>query len=156
MIKKILGFVFLEVCKIELMRSKNGTVIISYPQSRYDNKKGYALHRYGKGGFCGFKILPKWSGRSGLYFFTLNNKIRYVGECQDLYNRINSGYGLISPRNCFVRGQSTNCKINKFVLNHYKRKRIKLWFCQTSNLSDVERRNLEDRLIEYTVPDLNG
>jgi hypothetical protein len=32
----------------------------------------------------------------------------YVGECRDLVKRFNSGYGQISPRNCFVGGRRTN------------------------------------------------
>lgn len=62
-----------------------------------------------------------------------------MGECLDLSSRFNMGYGQISPRNCFVGGQSTNCKINRHVLESIESgKRVELWFFPTQNREAVE------------------
>ena len=44
-----------------------------------------------------------------------DGQIIYIGETAGLRQRFNMGYGNISPRNCYVGGQSTNCKMNKIV-----------------------------------------
>ena len=30
-----------------------------------------------------------------------NDRLTYIGECQDFAQRFNTGYGQISPKNCF-------------------------------------------------------
>ena len=110
------------------------------PQSRYNNKKNYSLHKFGKGPFCKFTIDRKHSGKIGVYIIVLDGDICYVGECIDLKDRFNAGYGNISPRNCFVGGQLTNCRINSLILKSFKNnKSVLLYFLETNNRSRVER-----------------
>ena len=45
-----------------------------------------------------------------------NDRLAYIGECQDFSQRFNTGYGQISPKNCFKGGQETNCRINQLIL----------------------------------------
>lgn len=79
---------------------------------RYDNRKEYPLNQYGKGPFCDFRIIDQLSDK-GLYVFIVNGTVRYLGRCLNSFGkRINMGYGHISPRNCFLGGQTTNCHIN--------------------------------------------
>lgn len=56
--------------------------------------------------------------------------VRYVGETTDLEQRWGAtGYGQISPRNCFVGGQDTNCRINNLLLLETKTGgQFDLWF----------------------------
>ena len=50
------------------------------------------------------------------------------------------GYGAISPKNCFVGGQSTNCKVNNRILQHASAgRRIELWFHSTVNMGAIEQ-----------------
>ena len=76
----------------------------------------------------------------------------YLGECEILARRFNAGYGNISPRNCFVGGQSTNCKVNRAILcSAAEGKKIGLWFHTTAI-----RKQVESRLIEGQRPPWNG
>ena len=69
----------------------------------------------------------------------LDEKPKYVGECEDLAKRWNMGYGNISPRNCFIGGQPTNCRINNLILCAYKAgSEIKLLFYPTDNRFEIE------------------
>lgn len=65
--------------------------------------------------------------------------------------RFNMGYGHISPRNCYVGGQPTNCRINSLILETYKRgSHIELLFYETAN-----RFNIESTLIKKLNPEWN-
>ncbi|MGE5552075.1 MAG: GIY-YIG nuclease family protein, partial [Bacteroidota bacterium] len=75
----------------------------------------------------------------------------YVGECEDLAVRYNTGYGQISPRNCYEGGQPTNCRINAAILREVKAGRhVRLFWRETG-----DRFNLESHLIERFDPALN-
>lgn len=86
---------------------------------KYLNIKKLELNRYGDSIFCKFNIENKYKKLKGLYCFAINDRIVYIGRCTDNYGkRINYGYGNISPRNCFIGGQSTNCRINAEIKKH--------------------------------------
>lgn len=120
-----------------------------------ERKFKYTLHSYGNQLFCKFKMKENIKS-SGIYLFVFENEVKYVGECANLYNRINNGYGNISPRNCYVGGQSTNCKINALI-NAYKGKKldIHLYFCET-NISSSDRKIIESKLISLLGTVANG
>lgn len=70
----------------------------------------------------------------------VDSKIIYIGETQSFSNRINNGYGNISPRNCYVGGQVTNCKMNKVVIELYEMsKLVDLFFLPTSDYKRIEK-----------------
>jgi hypothetical protein len=61
--------------------------------------------------------VPKLPLGSGVYAFLVDGVPVYVGRTADFSNRLSAvNYGLISPKNCYVTGQSTNGKINSRVL----------------------------------------
>jgi hypothetical protein len=133
-------FTFRFVTTIEPERDASGRVKEFRPQSRYKNERELPLHRYGACPFCRFRI-PKNVDFSGVYFLSRNDTITYVGECQSLSKRFNDGYGQISPRNCFEGGQPTNCRINYQILQDVNAgQRIELWFHQTSNHKQLEKK----------------
>ena len=66
--------------------------------------------------------------------------------------RINSGYGKISPKNCFIDGQSTNCKVNALVTKNRDSVVLKI-FVMSDN---KEIKELENRLILEYEPEWNG
>lgn len=122
-----------------------------FPQESYSGKSKHSLHRYGEGAFCRFSIHPKWSKVSGVYAFFIDDDLAYIGQCIDFAGRINLGYGHISPRNCYMGGQSTNCKMNKAVLHVVKEGSVvDLYFHPTSHYDEVEL-----KLIEHLKPPLN-
>ena len=75
------------------------------------------LNKYGDGKFCNFTLTDKnLKTRKGLYFYRIDNEIMYIGRCLDsFWNRVNLGYGKISPKNCYIDGQQTNCYLNSLV-----------------------------------------
>lgn len=119
---------------------KDGKIVKFMPQSRYANKKGLRLHKQGDGEFCRFE-LEKAERVSGVYAWVVRgeNDPIYIGETSDFKKRFSTGYGNISPRNCFEGGQITNCKMNKVVLDHYnKGKIIDIYFLQTDDHKKIE------------------
>jgi hypothetical protein len=88
----------------------------------------------------------------GVYANLVNGEIRYIGECENLSSRYNTGYGTISPRNCYEGGQSTNCKINRLVLEAVENgDEVSLWFRRTDR-----RKAVESELIGRIRPPWNG
>lgn len=146
------GYEFQFVCDILPETDSRGVVCEIFPQEFYEKKDSLDLHKYGKGPFCRFKIPNSWSERQGVYAILIDDSIVYIGECEDLLDRYNSGYGNISPRNCYVGGQSTNCKINANILYEIKNgKAIRLFFYET-----YDRYAVEDNLIDKLHPAWNS
>jgi hypothetical protein len=143
---------FQYICEIIPELDYNGQPKEYLPQSRYKNKSNRHLHRYGRGPFCRFKIPEKYNGKTGVYAILINGIPKYIGECENLAMRFNMGYGNISPRNCYDGGQSTNCRINMFILEAYKKNlKIDLMFYKTR-----DRFNIENKLIKEFSPELNS
>lgn len=108
------------------------------------------LIRQGEGAFCRFSIkAEEWSG---VYLWVVDGVIIYIGETENLHQRFNIGYGKISPRNCYAGGQSTNCKMNKIVLELFQQgKRVDLFFHKTENYKNVELDLLQKISTLYNV-----
>ena len=139
------------ICEIKPLTDVDGSLIEYKPYKEYKNVHNKRLHKYGRGPFCKFKI-PTYINKAGVYILKVNNKVKYVGECEDLSSRYNTGYGQISPRNCFIGGQSTNCKINTNIFNAVKSgAKVHLLFYETDDRFNVER-----ILIEKYSPEWNG
>lgn len=125
----------------------------------YSPQKSYTsfdkkLNQYGFGTFCKFKISNRYN-KEGVYALTVNNQVVYIGQSVNLSQRFNLGYGQISPRNCYEGGQSTNCKLNKFILlMSVMNKDIQLYFRGTNKTHD--RMKLEKQLIEKYKPIMNS
>ncbi len=135
---KVGDFDFEYVGDIEPTRDADGAILAFHPQSRYKNVRQLSLNRYGARPFCKFKLATKIQV-SGVYILAIGGEIRYVGECSNLSARFNSGYGNISPKNCFKGGQETNCRLNNLVyLAALDGKRISLWFFQTADYKRME------------------
>ncbi len=151
--KFYLGLNFKKAGKIKLEKA-NGKIITYRPQ-RDVNKKQYPLNKYVKGSFCYFEISPYWQEKAGLYIFTVKNKEKYVGECDDLFYRMYD-YGHITPRKCHKDGQSTNCKINRLILKNSYNGFVDLWFHCTKQMSRKSRKTIEKKIIDLLSPPWNG
>ncbi|MDK2799182.1 MAG: hypothetical protein PWQ70_801 [Clostridiales bacterium] len=139
------------ICEITPFVNAQKGFIEYYPYKEYKNEAQKKLHKYGKGPFCKFQI-PNGINKAGVYILKVNEEVKYVGECENLSSRYNMGYGQISPRNCFVGGQSTNCKINSYILREVKNgSKVHLLFYETENRFEVER-----NLIKKYEPDWNA
>jgi hypothetical protein len=134
----IAGYEFEYVSDIKLVLGADGSVRQFMPQNRYRNTRSVPLNRYGTGPFCKFKI-PACNRDSGVYVLIVDEELRYVGECANLWARFNNGYGNISPKNCFKGGQETNCRLNNLVYSAaVAGERISLWFFQTADYKAME------------------
>lgn len=121
--------------------------------------KDQAIHKYGQGPFCAFKIQDHYE-KKGLYCFVVNGNIRYIGKVtgnSTFRKRINHGYGHISPYNCYQRGNGhsggrlTNCRINSLVNKEFLcGSRIQIGFHIMDN--DTEIGKLEKELIKKMNP----
>src|SRR3989344_4229697 len=135
---KIGEYRFHKICDIRPVQNGSGAVSEFLPQEQYINEQNLALNKYGVGPFCKFKI-PNNHHTSGVYAIVVDGNIKYIGECQNLSSRYNMGYGNISPRNCFIGGQETNCRINNLILNATKSGAlISLWFMESEDYKKVE------------------
>lgn len=148
----ICGYEFRYLQQLTPECDANGKIIKYYPQSKYDNKKNLPLSYHGKGPFCRFSIKAgEWPG---VYLWVVDNNIIYIGETDGLQRRFNAGYGRIAPRNCYLGGQSTNCKMNKVVLSLYVQgKTVSLFFYSTTDYKRVELDLLGEINTPYNVKD---
>ncbi len=139
MVRVIEGVPFQYVCDI-VPESEIGKPKEFMPQSKYNNKHGLSLHKHGHGPFCRFSIPNTFNLKTGVYLIVVDDEPKYVGECEDLGWRYNTGYGNISPRNCFKGGQSTNCRINNLILMETKKdSKVELFFLETDERFTLER-----------------
>lgn len=124
-----------------------------HPQDRY-TKSVLPLNKYGAGPFCSFKV-AKGYRKAGVYLIQVDKIIVYVGECQNLAARYGSGYGVISPRNCFKGGQETNCRINNLIFAAAQKGAVlNLWFREVEG-GKAERLAIEHRLVSALRPAWN-
>lgn len=151
--KKLLSYEFEFVENLRPVVNKDGTIKEFYPQKGYIEKHPDAvLNKYGDGAFCRFSIDPKWYGVSGVYAYYIDDNLIYIGQCLDFAKRFNMGYGNITSHCCVQKGgQSTNCKMNKVVLEAFKNpKTVAVYFCRTPSYDAVEA-----ELIQYYNPKYN-
>lgn len=146
------GFKFLFVQELNLKCDSTGRIQQYTPQDNFGKYDGKKLNNHGSGPFCKFSIGSEWTGRCGVYALFVNDELLYIGRCQDLSKRFNSGYGYISYRNRLHDGQSTNCKINSMVLKHYHEgNEIGLYFNETN-----EHKHIENILLRKLNPPYNS
>ena len=123
------------------------------PQQRFNNKaKNYpylaGIDYFTE--FCHFK--PNLPKESGVYLWVVNGEIIYIGEAKDLRSRFNSGYGNISPRNCFQGGQSTNVKMNRVALSYFKdRQTIEIYVFKIAKHKEIEQYLLKRIKTPYNI-----
>ena len=113
------------------------------------------LNQYGDQFFCKFKMGETlYSKSKGIYMYKHDNKIKYIGRVKGNLNfqqRINAGYANISPKNCYIDGQATNCHINAII--NKVGGQVKLYIMPLED--DEEISLLERKLIQENKPDWN-
>ena len=68
----------------------------------------------------------------GIYAYFVGTDVKYIGRCRDtMKKRVNQGYGKIHPKNCFIDGQATNCRLNALITT--SREDISLWLCSIAS-----------------------
>ena len=89
----------------------------------------------------------------GVYFYYVDNELKYIGRCRDsMQKRVNNGYGNISPKNCYIDGQSTNCKVNALVTKYRESVQLKIYPMD----DNIKIEELEIKLINKFIPEWNS
>ena len=150
-LKTVGDYKFDFICEIQPQRNEKGEVYTYNPSKDYDNKKNVSLNKYGDREFCDF-VVKTDRNESGVYALYFDEKLVYIGKAKDFKQRWSQvNYCHISPRNCFVGGQSTNCHINSEICKQTKaNNKVYLYFFATPKYSEVEK-----ELICKRNPELN-
>lgn len=86
--------------------------------------------------------------------YKCNEQIKYIGRVKgnfNFYQRINTGYANISPKNCYIDGQATNCHINAKI----NKVQNQVAFYVMPLEDDEEICLLERKLIKENQPEWN-
>ena len=132
---KVYKFTFFETLEPDV-DSKGSIETYDYK----DYEVGGKRNKDGKGPFCHFSLKHEKRG-SCVYFWLrensdpkyLKNRL-YIGKTDDLQQRFYN-YGHITASDCEEDGNSTDCKMNKVLL---QLKRVDLYVCPTDNPKKVE------------------
>ena len=106
-----------------------------FTQEEYSKK----FHKYGSKEFCYFSdtFLGDLPTDSGVYCWVFDGEPVYIGECDNLKNRMRM-YGKLTISSCHY--QSTDCKMNSEILRAVKQgKRVDLFFYKTESHDAVEQ-----------------
>lgn len=111
------------------------------------------LNNHGDLTYRDFSIeAPGLIAKKGLYVFLLDGQVRYIGKTTSSFQqRFNRNYGRVQPRNCFLDGQSTNCRLNHLVAEAGNS--VAIYLYPLSNDQEIGR--LEDALIARYQPEWN-
>lgn len=111
------------------------------------------LNKYGDLSYCKFKMTDGTvMDKKGLYIYKVNGEVKYIGRCKDNFKkRVNRGYGSISPKNCYLDGQATNCHINNLINKVKGKIEFFVFILKEDNIID----NAERKLIKYYKPEWN-
>ena len=135
------GYHFQFVQELVPERTILGKIKTFDPKVDYPKRHCTPLNKYGEGPFCRFSLNdPSYSRAHGVYALFDDDNLLYIGKTVNLLQRYNNGYGNIQPVNCYVGGQSTNCKINAMILQKYQsKKHVYLFFCETNDYDAIEQ-----------------
>ena len=135
------------------LNTKLGHFLIKLKNEDDDFYKEF-LNKYGDLEYSTFYLKRKEQySLKGVYFYYLNDELKYIGRCRDnMKKRVNNGYGKISPKKCFIDGQSTNCKVNSLITKN--KSSIVLKLISLDDILEIE--NLESSLILEYEPEWNG
>lgn len=113
------------------------------------------LNKYGDKKYCTYKI-DRFLNDKGIYCYILENKIMYVGRCRDTFkSRINRDYGKISPYNCLIDGQATNCHINSLINDIGGENKIFVGIYKMTNQTNEDIKSMEKRILQQHSFDWN-
>lgn len=116
-----------------------------------DERYRRLLNKHGDEVYCRFYI-TEYLKCKGLYAFLVGEKLTYIGKTKKTFQqRINTGYGRIAPKNCYLDGQSTNCHLNSLINQHWRNVQFYVHLLEL----DTEIDRLEVALIQTFQPEWN-
>ncbi len=106
----------------------------------------FFLNKHGDLSYCDF-MLENFKNDKGLYCFIINDEIKYIGRSKKTFKERINEYGKITPYNCLIDGQATNCKINSKI-NSLNNSLIFIGFYLMNTSTDIEISDLEKKMIK--------
>lgn len=125
----------------ELKMSLGSFLIKLKNESNQDYK--LFLNKYGDGRFCEYSI-TNFLNDKGIYCYIVENQITYVGRSKKTFHERFNDYGKITPYNCLIDGQATNCNINSKV---NELESLTVGFYLMNDSSDEEIEQFEKKII---------
>jgi GR25 family glycosyltransferase involved in LPS biosynthesis len=101
------------------------------------------LNKYGDKKYCNYSI-RRFQNDKGIYCYIVEDRIIYVGRSKNTFIRRFKDYGNITPYNCLINGQATNCNINSRV---NELDNIKVGFYLMNNSTNEQIEKLEQQII---------
>ncbi|RDI72472.1 DUF7662 domain-containing protein [Halopelagius longus] len=114
---EVCGYEFETVSRLDPDRTDDGVVAVQTPQREYEASDERAVHSDGWGPFCRFEVRDPRASRPGVYLVTVDDEAVYVGEAADVADRFSSGYGDVSPADCYEGGAERVCRVNTNVFH---------------------------------------
>ena len=108
------------------------------------------LNPYGDLQYSTFSLATsEFEAATGVYAYFDGNILRYIGRCRDsMKKRVNQGYGKVHPKNCYLDGQATNCRLNALISKTSET--ISLRMYRIEDRSEIE--HVESSLIQRHKP----
>lgn len=97
----------------DYLNLKMGDFLFILKSSNNLDYKRY-LNKYGDEKYCIFKVEGLTCDK-GIYCFIFKNEIKYIGRSKKTFKERFNEYRKITPYNCLIDGQSTNCHINSRI-----------------------------------------
>ena len=104
------------------------------------------LNGFGDKRYCEFNLNSILSNSKGLYCYIVDERIQYIGRSKKTFGERIKEYGKITPYNCLIDGQNTNCKINSIINNHSN---VKIGLFEMNDRTNREIEELEKEIIKY-------
>lgn len=119
-----------------------------------ETDRSIQLNQYANSLFTSFTInSPEFEDKKGVFVFTLDDTIVYVGMTNDSLKKVMMGtYGNIIPRKLHKDGQLTACRLSAF-LNSNHNKNIELWFIECDDKE--KNKQIKNELIAAYSPEIN-
>lgn len=120
---------------------------IKYLKSENNLDFKYFLNKYGDNKFCNYRV-NEYLNDKGLYCYILDNEILYLGRSLKTFKeRLNIDYGRITPYNCLIDGQATDCHINSLVNEFSVNGNLKIGIYVMTNKTNEEIKCLEKQIL---------
>ena len=124
------------------LNSKLGEFLFKLKDESNNDYKLF-LNRHGDELYCNYNI-TKYSNDKGIYCYIVDDKIVYIGRSKQTFSKRFKDYGKITPYNCLIDGQATNCNINSRVNSLDS---LTVGFYIMNNSTDKEIEILEKKII---------
>ena len=127
-----------EKCYQNILDEPLGTALLHLKQDGDPFYRRF-LNPYGDLQYSTFRIAtPKFESKTGVYAYFEDKILRYIGRCKNsMKKRVNQGHGKIYPKNCYLDGQRTDCRLNAKITEISESIMLRLWVIE--NKSEIER-----------------